>query len=333
MNAPVVYVPHPVHERGLALLAEHSEVLVGFGRDAVALENVLGSVQGLLVRNGPITAAHIAGAPALRVIARHGIGVDNIAVDSATAHGVIVANTPQANVRSVAEHVFALLLAVTRRLPAADHAVRTGRFADRDELVGGELGGRQLGVIGMGRIGTRVARIAAHGFGMRVVGFDPVLDPDVVRTRGAEPAADLQDLLRESDVVTVHVPLTPVTRGLIGAAELAVMPSHAIVIHTARGGVVDEEALIARLRDGGIAGAGVDVFADEPPDQRCGYLPLPNVVLSPHTAAHTVQAMERMASGAAEAIVAVLQGGVPDAVVNKEVLAAPGPSRGARPAR
>jgi D-3-phosphoglycerate dehydrogenase len=157
MKAPVVYVPHPVHEQGLTLLAEHSEVLVGFGRDAVELEDILGSVQGILVRNGPITASHIARAPALRVIARHGIGVDNIAVDAATAHGVIVANTPQANVQSVAEHVFALLLAVTRRLPAADHAVRTGRFAHRDELVGGELSGRQLGVVGMGRIGTRSA--------------------------------------------------------------------------------------------------------------------------------------------------------------------------------
>ena len=206
--------------------------------------------------------------------------------------------------------------------------MRSGRFADRDGRTGIELSGRQLGIVGMGRIGTAVARIGGPGFGMRVLGFDPALDAETIRQRGAGPV-DLDELLRRCDVLTVHVPLTPATRGLIGAAELARMPAHAVVLQVSRGGVVDEDALVAALRAGRLAGAGVDVFASEPPAADCGYFALPNVVLSPHTGAHTTAAMERMAVGAAEALLAVLRGETPDGVVNPEVLARTGASRAA----
>jgi D-3-phosphoglycerate dehydrogenase len=320
MDAATVYVPQPVHERALALLARHAEVRLGFGSGAVHLDEVLPVAAGMLVRNDVIRAAHIARAPRLRVLARHGIGLDGIDVEAATAAGVLVCNTPEANAQSVAEHVFALLLAVARRLSAADAAVRTGAFGSRDELVGTELGGKRLGVIGMGRVGSQVARIGGHGFGMHVAGFDPGLGAATIRERGAEPVGDLHALLRDCDVVSVHTPLTPATRGLVGEKELACLPAHAVIVHTSRGGVVDEEALIAALRGGRIAGAGVDVFGTEPPADDCGYFALPNVVLSPHTAAHTAEAMERMAMGAAEAILAALRGERPHGLVNEEVV-------------
>lgn len=326
MSRPVVYIPTPVHERALDLLARHTEVVLGWGPGAAVLEDVAAVVAGILIRTSPLTAEDIASAPNLRVVARHGVGTDNIAVDAATQHGVLVAITPDANTRSVAEHAFALLLAVSRRLVLADRAVRTGQYALRDTLVGTELAGRRLGIVGMGRIGAEVARIGAAGFAMSVGGHDPHLPPAEIRARGAEPVGDLDALLERSDVLTVHVPLTPATRNLIGDAELKRLPSHAVVLLTARGGVVDEEALIGHLRAGTVAGAGVDVFDQEPPPADSGYLGLPNVVLSPHTAAHTEAAMERMAVGAAEAIVAVLQGAAPEHVVNSAAL---GASRGA----
>ncbi|MDK3258459.1 hydroxyacid dehydrogenase [Blastococcus capsensis] len=316
---PVVYVTQPVHPRALDLLAGSADVVLGYGDDATPLDDVLPVVEGILVRTRILSGDEFRRAPNLRVVARHGVGVDNIAVADATDLGILVANTPDANMKSVAEHVFALLLAVKRRLVTADAVVRGGRFEIRDTLVGSELGGHRLGVIGMGRIGTRVARIAGQGFGMDVVGFDPYLSAPEIRQRGAEPVEQLGDLFRTSDVVTVHVPLTAETRGMIGAAELAELPPHAVLIHTARGGVVDEEALIDCLRRNGIAGAGVDVFEAEPPPSDCGYFGLPNVVMTPHTAAHTEGALERMSVGAAEAIVAVLGGGRPAAVVNPAV--------------
>lgn len=323
-SRPLVYVPTPVHPRALTLLEAHAEVALGWGPHARTLPQVVSEVAGILIRTTPLSAEDLAPATSLRVIARHGVGTDNIDVGAATAQGVVVAITPGANARSVAEHAFALLLAVSRKLIPADRAVRTGRFSSRDDLVGTELAGRRLGIIGMGRIGSQVARIAAHGFDMQVSGYDPDLGAEGIRDRGAVPVDDLDDLLAGADVVSVHVPLTPATRGLIGDAELTRLPPGAVVILTARGGVVDEEALIARLRDGTVAGAGVDVFDSEPPRESSGYFSLPNVVLSPHTAAHTDAAMERMAVGAAEAILAVLDGRRPDHVINPQAVPADG---------
>ena len=334
---PVVYVTQPVHPKALRLLEGSADVVLGYGDDPTPLEDVLPVVEGILVRTRVLGGDELRRAPRLRVVARHGVGVDNIAVADATALGILVANTPDANMQSVAEHVFALLLAVKRKVVVADAVVRGGRFETRDTLVGSELGGHRLGVIGMGRIGTHVTRIAGQGFGMDVLGFDPQLSAAEIRERGAEPVAQLDDLLRASDAVTVHVPLTAETRGFIGAAELAQLGPHAVLIHTARGGVVDEEALIDCLRRNSIAGAGVDVFESEPPAPDCGFFDLPNVVMTPHTAAHTGGALERMSVGAAEAVVAVLSGGRPAAVVNPAVLesarerAVAGPSGGSSP--
>jgi D-3-phosphoglycerate dehydrogenase / 2-oxoglutarate reductase len=303
-----VYVDGPIHEEALGMLRSATEVVP----EAVELGAALPDVHGVLLRTASLDAEAIERARSLRVIARHGVGADNVAVDAATSRNIPVLITPQANLRSVAEHVFALALAVSRNLILADRTVRDGRFASRDRLLGRELSGATLGVIGLGRIGGEVARMAARGFGMRVLGYDPWLSPDRIRERHAEPVETLPDLLRACDLVTVHVPLSRESRGLLGRRELASMRPGSLLIQTSRGGVVDEGALVDALRSGHLAGAGIDVYETEPPPQDHPFFSMRQVVLTPHTAALTEQAMRRMAVDAAQGILDVLGGADPD---------------------
>jgi D-3-phosphoglycerate dehydrogenase len=302
-----VYVDGPIHDEALGMLRRATEVVP----EAVEIGAVLPDVHAVLLRTASLDAEAIERARSLRVIARHGVGVDNVAVDAAARRGIPVLITPQANLRSVAEHVFALALAVSRNLILADRTVRDGRFASRDRLLGRELFGTTLGVIGLGRIGGEVARMAAQGFGMRVLGYDPWLPLDRIRERDAEPAETLPDLLRACDLVTVHVPLSRKTRGLLGHRELALMRPGSLLIQTSRGGVVDEDALVDALRSGHLAGAGIDVYETEPPPEDHPFFSLDQVVLTPHTAALTEQAMRRMAVDAAQGILDVLGGADP----------------------
>lgn len=306
-----VYVDGPVHEEALAMLRERAEVVSGATPGSAALGEALPDAHAVLLRTAKLTAGDIERAGSLRVVARHGVGVDNVDVAAAAQRGVPVLITPRANLRSVAEHVFALALAVNRRLIPSDRSVRTGRFADREEFRGRELFGTTIGIVGLGRIGTEVARIAADGFGMRVLGHDPRLSPDQVRERGAEPVGTLTGLLGVCDLVTVHVPLSGETRGLIGRRELAQARAGSVLIQASRGGVVDEDALADALRSGHLAGAGVDVYGTEPPPEDHPLFSVENVVLTPHSAALTEQAMRRMALDAAGAILDVLGGADP----------------------
>jgi D-3-phosphoglycerate dehydrogenase / 2-oxoglutarate reductase len=304
-----VHLEQPIHADALALLRENAEVSVGFGPEARELDDaLLTEVNALLVRTKPLGAQQIEKAPQLRVIARHGVGVDNVAVEAATRRGIPVLITPRANLRSVAEHVFALALAVSRNLLRADRYVREGRFAERDSLAGRELFGGTLGVIGLGRIGEEVARMGAAGFGMRVLGYDPYLDEKAVRAKGVELVSSLEELLPACDFVSVHVPLTENTRGLLGARELGLMRPGSVLVQAARGGVVDEGALVEALRNGPLAGAGIDVFGEEPPPVDHPLFTVENAVLSPHTAASTHQAMRRMGLDAVRGILDILGG-------------------------
>jgi D-3-phosphoglycerate dehydrogenase / 2-oxoglutarate reductase len=302
-----VYVDGPIHDDALGLLRSATEVVT----EAVQMEAALPDVQAVLLRTASLDAEAIGRARSLQVIARHGVGVDNVAVVEAARRGIPVLITPQANLRSVAEHVFALALAVSRNLIRADRTVRDGRFASRDRLLGRELFGTTLGVIGLGRIGGEVARMAAQGFGMRVLGYDPWLPPVRIRERDAEPVETLPGLLSACDLVTVHVPLSRKTCGLLGHRELASMRPGSVLMQTSRGGVVDEEALVDALRSGHLAGAGIDVYETEPPPQDHPFYSLEQVVLTPHTAALTEQAMRRMAVDAAQGILDVLAGANP----------------------
>lgn len=253
-----------------------------------------------------VTAEAIAAAPRLRAIARAGAGTDNIDTAAARARGIAVLTAPGANARSVAEHVFALLFAIARRVADARDAMRAGRW-DRGKFMGFELGGRTIGIVGAGRTGREVARIA-RGLGMRVMANSPsaMRDPRRRAELDAEgiELVDFPDLLAAADVLTLHVPLNDATRGLIGREALARMKPGAILINTSRGAVLDDGAVVEALQRGRLAAAGIDVYVQEPPPADHPYRRLPNVVCTPHLAASTHEAQERAAREVAERLVA-----------------------------
>jgi D-3-phosphoglycerate dehydrogenase len=230
--------------------------------------------------------------------------VDNIDLDAARGHGVVVVNAPLAVTAAVAEHALALMLALAREIPRADASVKQGQWAKK-ELFGIELAGKTLGVIGVGRIGAALTA-RAKALGMRILGHDPLIPEDAIRQAGAEPVP-LEALLAESDFISLHVPLTETTRGMMRADMLARCKPGARLISTARGGVIDEQALLASLDQGHIAGAALDVFTTEPP----GRSPLvlhPRVICTPHIAAQTREAQVRAARDIAEEVLAALEG-------------------------
>lgn len=307
LNSGVVYIDQQVHREAVDYLQERHEVLLGFGPEAVDFADVSTRIEGILIRTGRINAEMITSAPKLQVIARHGVGTDAIDVSEAQRHGVQVLITPQANAISVAEHTIGLLLAAARRYPAADAAVREGSFHRRDELVGVELAGKTLAVAGFGRVGARVARIA-QAIGMHVRVYDPFLPTDL-RPHDFEFVTELDALLISADALTLHLPLTDASRGMITGSQLDCLNPGAIVVNTARGRLVDEKALVDRLSSGQLGGAGVDVFSSEPePPIESQLLSAPSTVLTPHIGAHTSSSMHKMALHAAEGISAVLCG-------------------------
>jgi D-3-phosphoglycerate dehydrogenase / 2-oxoglutarate reductase len=315
MNAPpLVYVTQPIHPDAMAILEKSAHVVTAFGDSGVPLESVLPDVEGIIARFEGLPASAIERASRLRVIARAGIGYENIAIDTAQRVGVPVFVTEGANAVSVAEHAFALLLAAARRIPVWDSRTRDGgselRQAREGELAL-ELRGLTIGILGLGSIGTEVARIASKGFGMRAVAHHPRRTPDQIRATGAEPVDSLDDLLRESDVLSVQVPLTDQTRALISDRELALMPQGSVLVNVSRGGVVDEAALYRALTRGPLRAAGVDVWETKVPIPNHPLLGLESVVVSPHRAGRTDAAQRRMGVRAARAVVDFLDGRTP----------------------
>ena len=312
-------VVQPIHVAGLRLL-EHAgiEPIIAPASDMITVAGLVGGCAGVITRNAGFSEQAIKGAPRLKVIAVHGIGTDPVAVEAATAHGIAVVNTPGTNVRSVAEHAIALLFALAKQIPAADKATRRGDFGFkfRSRLV--ELEGRLLGIVGFGAIGRSTAGLA-RALGLRVIGFSPSQPDSTFTEFGADRAATLPELLSRSDAVSLHVPLTPATRGLLGARELALMKPGAFLINTSRGSVIDESALIASLKQGHLGGAGLDVYATEDMERSYELLRLPGTVLTPHIAGSTEACLERTAVEAAEQVVDTLTGRMPRHLVNREV--------------
>ena len=269
------------------------------------LAAMLGEADALIVGAIPLTEEHFAAAPRLRVVAMHGVGVDHIDLLAAAARGVVVTNAPGSNDGAVADLAVGLMLACLRQIPAADRAVRAGEWRG---MVGEELAGKQVGILGWGRIGRNVAR-RLSGFDVSLLVHDPFVDADVVSASGANPRS-LDDLLQQADIVSLHLPLTPDTSNLLDASTLAQMKPGAYLVNTARGGIVDEAALLALLRRGHLRGAGLDCFAVEPPVGN-PLLELPNVVVTPHIGAQTREAIGRMGAIAAENVLRVLGGEEP----------------------
>lgn len=264
-----------------------------------------------------VNAALIAQCPDLVCVSSGGAGYDTVDVPACTAAGIAVVNQAGGNAASVAEHTYALLLAVQRRVVESHQRLRHDTGFSREDLMGHEIHGTVIGLMGIGQIGSRVARIA-QGFGMRVIAHDPLLDADTIRQRGAEPVS-LADLLAQSDVVSLHCPLDATTRGLIDARAFAAMKPGAVFLSTARGGIHDEAALYDALHGGHLRGAGLDVWQQEPPARDAPLLGLPNVVATFHTAGVTHEARRNVAQSSATQLIAMLRGERPPQLVNPEV--------------
>ncbi len=325
MRQPTVYVSRPLPGRALDLLREHCAVQVWPDSEMPPPREVL--LEAVREADGLISLVTervdeelLEAAPRLRVVSNVAVGYDNVDVRAATRRGVVVTNTPDVLTETTADLAWALLLAAARRLAEADRFTRAGRWKawGLELLLGQDVYGRTLGVVGMGRIGRAVARRAA-GFHMRVLYASRTRREDVERELGAEWRT-LDDLLSEADFVSLHTPLTPETRHLIGRDQLRRMKSTAVLVNTARGAVVDEQALVEALRERWIWAAGLDVFEQEPLPADSPLLSLDNVVLAPHIGSASFATRARMAEMAAENCVAVLRGRRPPNPVNPEVL-------------
>jgi D-3-phosphoglycerate dehydrogenase len=313
---PRVLICDSLEAAGVELLTSAGiEVDNRTGLTGEALQSALQEADGVIVRSATkITAALLAEPGRLKAIARAGVGVDNIDVAAATRKGVVVMNTPGGNTVSAAEHTIALMMALARHVPSADAGMKAGKW-DRNKYVGTQVTGKTLGVIGLGRIGREVAD-RALGLGMEVLAFDPFVTPEKAAELGYTAVASVGELVPEVDFLTVHVPLTAETKGLIGAKEFAAMKKSARVLNVARGGIIDEQALADALRLKTIAGAGVDVFTAEPPPPDHPLLTAPNIVLTPHLGASTVEAQENVAVEAAQLLADFLLRGIVANAVN-----------------
>ena len=305
MSAWKVLLTDGLEENGQAILRASAEVADKTGISADDLLQIVGEYDALIVRGRTkVTPAVFAAAKNLKVVGRAGVGVDNIDLKAAREAGVTVVNSPLATSVSVAELTLGLMLSVMRDIPRADASMKAGKWLKK-EFEGGELFKKTLGVIGFGRIGVAVAD-RARAFDMEVLGYDPLIPAEEIKKRGGIPVT-FDELLAKSDVITMHIPLTPESRGMLNAEAFAKMKDGVRIVCAARGGVIDEDALLQALESGKVAAAGLDVFVAEPP----GLTPLvshPRVICTPHIGAQTVEAQGRAAYDIATEVVAGLKG-------------------------
>ncbi|HHX45638.1 MAG TPA: phosphoglycerate dehydrogenase [Chloroflexi bacterium] len=308
-----VLITEPLSEPGLQVLREAADVDVRTGLSPEELMSAIGAYDALVVRSATqVTASLLEAGCRLRVVGRAGTGVDNIDVDAATRRGIVVVNAPAGNSNAVAEHTIALMLALARRIYPAVSSFKAGRWEKRT-LQGFEIKDKTLGLVGLGRIGMLVAS-KSRGLEMRVIAHDPYVSPERAASSGVE-LASLEEVLSAADFVSVHTPLSPATRGMIGARELALLKPTAYLLNCARGGIVDEEALREALERGVLAGAALDVFEQEPATDN-PLIGLPNVIATPHLGASTAEAQEHVALDVARSVVDVLAGRIPEGPVN-----------------
>lgn len=313
----MIFSTHPLHPKATAILARAGDLQIASALDDATLTREAADADIVIVR-APLPAALFANAPKLRAAIRHGAGLDMIPMTAATEAGVLVANVPGVNARSVAEHVIFVTLALLRRFRAMDHDLRAqGWLAGREHAnLTNELAGRTIGIIGMGNVGRAIFSIARHGFGLDVVANS--------RSESSLPEgarfASVDQLVQQSDVIVLCCPLTPETTGLIDRERIARMKPGALLVNVARGPVVDDAALIEALRECRIGGAALDVFSTQPLPPDHPYFSFSNVIVTPHMAGITEESMERMGVGAAEEALRVLAGELPINLRNSEVV-------------
>jgi D-3-phosphoglycerate dehydrogenase len=319
MSAPEerlkVLVKEKVGDSGIELLRRHFDVDLGIDWSDEELAEKIGAYHGILIRSATkMTSELIGRATSLRVIGRAGVGVDNVDVEAATQRGIVVANAPQSNVVTAAEHTMALLLALARNVPQAYASLTSGKW-ERSKFSGVELYEKTLGIIGFGRIGQLVAA-RARGFGMRVLAFDPYVSAERYRELGVEKAENSDEVYAQADFITIHLPKTPETAGWIDAQAFAKMRDGVRVLNVARGGLIDDAALKDALDSGKVGGAALDVFPSEPITDYPLFQGYPQVIVTPHLGASTAEATDRAGFQSAEQVVAALTGGVVSTAVN-----------------
>ncbi|MHC1599629.1 MAG: phosphoglycerate dehydrogenase [Candidatus Methanospirareceae archaeon] len=301
-----VIVTDNLSEVGIKKLREFAEVDIELGLSKEDLEARIANYDAIVIRSGTKVTKEIieaGSAGRLKVIGRAGVGVDNIAVDTATEKGILVVNSPEANTISAAEHTIALLLSLSRKIPAANVSLKSGKW-DRKKYMGVEVNGKTLGIIGMGRVGSEVAK-RAKGLAMKVVAYDPFITVERAKELGIT-LASLNETLKVADFISIHTPLTKDTHHLIGAEEFALMKDGVRVINCARGGIIDENALNDAIKSGKVAGAALDVFEQEPPEE-CELLGQEEVVVTPHLGASTTEAQKAAATVIADEVIDALQ--------------------------
>ena len=306
MSKPVVFVPEPIAPEGITRLEEFCTVSAPWLQNKPC-DEIPEEAEAIMVRIFSLTQKRITAATNLRVIAKHGVGFDNIDVSCANSRNIKVVWTPEANAESVSQHTIALMLALSNRIIHANHGVRSGNFDERMMWKSMELQGRTLGIIGLGRIGNRTAHKAIHGFGMNTIAYDPYIN-QVTSKNSVRLVPTLKELLEESDYISLHVPLTKETNKLINFDRISAMKPGSFLINTSRGETVDIDALSSALESGHIAGAGLDVFPQEPPNLNHRIFSSPNALLTPHIAGLSDRSVVRVATEAADGIIDVLQG-------------------------
>lgn len=316
---PIVYSTHPLHPRAVAMLEGIAELRVASRLDPAVFVSESRDADALIIRV-PVPPEIFGNAPRLRAAIRHGAGLDMVPMDAAAKAGVLVANVPGVNARTVAEYIFFAAMAVLRRFRAIDRDLRQKGWLEAREhtVVGNELAGKTIGIIGMGDIGRHVAAIATGGFGLKVIANSRRMEsvpPDIAY-------GELDDLMAEADVIAICCPLTPETRGMIDAARIRKMKPTAVIVNGARGAIIDDDALVAALRENRIGGAALDVFTTQPLPRDHPYFAFDNVVLTPHMAGIAEESMERMGTGAAAEVIRVLSGELPLNLRNPEVVPA-----------
>jgi D-3-phosphoglycerate dehydrogenase / 2-oxoglutarate reductase len=303
-----VLVTDNIAEEGINILnrAGSIDVEIKVGIKGEALSKEIGEYDAIITRSGTtITAATLENPGKLKIIGRAGVGVDNIDIETASKKGITVMNAPTGNTLAATELTLGIMLAAARKIPMANKSLKEGKW-DRAKFMGFELYNKTLGIVGLGRIGSSVA-IRAKGFGMKVIAYDPYIKKSKADALGVILQDDLKDLLKEADVITFHTPLTPTTRNMITAKEIALMKYHVILVNCARGGIVNEDDLYEALTSGKVFAAGVDVYVEEPP-KSTKLLALENVIATPHIGANTVEGQEAVSLIIAEQIVNALQG-------------------------
>jgi D-3-phosphoglycerate dehydrogenase len=313
-------VTEPIAEDGLKMLREEAELIYLPDMPGKTLADVIGEASAIGVRVTRIDRALLEKAVNLIIIAKHGVGYDNIDVEAATQRKIVVVNTPVANAESVAEHDLGLMLSLAKKISASDRSLREGRLQRREDYIGTELKDRTLGLVGMGRIGATLARQCQAAFNMRPIGCDPYVPSERAEQLGIAKREKLDEVMREADFVAVCVPLNKETANLIGTKELGLMKPTAFLVNSSRGGIVDEGALYDILINRKIAGAALDVFVHEPPPSDHPLLSLDNFIATPHNAGMTAEAMKRMAITVAEEILRVFRGERPKYPLNPQVL-------------